>query len=306
MNVCIVGAGLSGLIAAHAWPHAQIFERDPEPHQHHKALLRFRGEGVAALTGIEFRKVTVRKALWSDGRFCAPSIRHANAYSAKVIGRVVNDRSIWNLDPVERWIAPDDLYAQLVRNVRTRISWGVDFDLAGATSHAGRHVISTIPLPAALKKLGEEFGDDLTFESSPITVRRYRVEGCDVFQTVYFPDRDHPLYRASITGNLLIAESIGQPIDRRIEHGLLEEVFGITGRLDPLESTSQRYGKIAPIDTAVRRALLLRLTEHYGVYSLGRFATWRNVLLDDLIHDIVVIKKLMSGDRYGTRIVAAG
>jgi len=301
----VVGAGLAGLIAAHAWPMAEVFERAPRPTQSHKALLRFRGEQVAALTGIDFRRVTVRKALWAAGGFAAPNIALANAYSAKVIGRIFNDRSIWNLDPVERWIAPEDFYAQLVANVGARVAWNQDVALPELTSRGGT-VLSTIPLPHALNSVGEEFGDDLVFESAPITVRRYRVRECDVFQTVYFPERELPVYRASITGDLLIAESIGVEWDEDAVRELLEQAFGVAGRLTPIESVQQRYGKIAPIPDATRRALLLQLTERHGVYSLGRFATWRNVLLDDLVHDIAVIKRLITGDRYATRRVAAG
>lgn len=303
-GLCIVGAGLSGLIAAHAWPGAPVYERDNEPTEHHKALLRFRSGSVAALTGIEFQKVTVRKAIYADG-FRAPTISYANAYSAKVIGRVTNDRSIWNLEPVERWIAPDDFYMQLVTNVGARIHWGTAFDIADAVTHAENRIISTIPLPATMAALGEEFGGG-EFRSAPITVRRYRVRDCDVYQTVYFPEPDLPIYRASITGSTLIAESVGEPLRIEAEAARLERVFGITGLTTPIESARQRYGKIAPIDAAARRALLYRLTSRYHVYSLGRFATWRNVLLDDLVHDIAVIKKLLIGDNYGTRLVATG
>jgi len=38
----------------------------------------------------------------------------------------------------------------------------------------------------------------------------------------------------------------------------------------------------------------------YNVYSLGRYATWRNILLDDVYHDINVIKQLMDSDGYYT------
>ena len=304
MTIRIVGAGLAGLIAAHAWPGAEVFERSARPEQGHKALLRFRAEQVSALTGIDFRRVTVRKALWSGGEFVQPNIAHANAYSAKVIGRVLNDRSIWHLDPVERWVAPEDFYARLIRNVGDRVQWGKDVSLPELTAQ-GHTVVSTIPLSHSLRMCGEEFGDDLTFQSASITVRRYRVIGCDVFQTIYFPQPGTPLYRASITGDLLIAESIGNEPDDG-ERQVLEYAFGLHRRLIPIETARQRFGKIAPIPDATRRALLLQLTERHGIYSLGRFATWRNILLDDLVHDIAVIKRLIEGDRYATKLVAAG
>ncbi len=81
----IIGAGLSGLIAAHAWPTAPVFEALPEA-QPHRALLRFRSDNVARLTGIEFKRVTVRKGLFWRGEYRTPTIALANAYSLKVLG----------------------------------------------------------------------------------------------------------------------------------------------------------------------------------------------------------------------------
>ena len=42
-----------------------------------------------------------------------------------------------------------------------------------------------------------------------------------------------------------------------------------------------------------------KMTVDHGVYSLGRFATWRNILLDDVVKDIDVIKSMMGQDKYG-------
>ncbi len=112
----IIGAGLSGLIAAHAWPSVPIVEAQSEP-QPHKALLRFRSNAVSQLTGIEFKKVLVRKGLYSEGEYKPPTIALANQYSRKVLGRILGDRSVWNLDPVERWIAPENFQERLLDNV---------------------------------------------------------------------------------------------------------------------------------------------------------------------------------------------
>src|SRR6195256_1682660 len=98
----IAGAGLSGLLAAHAWPTAQLFEQQTEPHAMHRALLRFRSQAVAQLTGIEFHAVTVRKGLWMQGVFVEPNIQLANLYSYKILGQLLGERSVWSLDPVRR------------------------------------------------------------------------------------------------------------------------------------------------------------------------------------------------------------
>ena len=81
---------------------------------------------------------------------------------------------------------------------------------------------------------------------------------------------------------------------------LLEQSFGIDlSGAEQLEAVEQKYGKIAPIDDAQRKRLLFRITHEHGLFSLGRFATWRNILLDDVVDDIAVIKRLArSGAAY--------
>jgi hypothetical protein len=95
---------------------------------------------------------------------------------------------------------------------------------------------------------------------------------------------------------LLIAEYIGASDDFDFT-----EPFGFGWKSVSIEETKskQKYGKIAPIDNAWRRAFMHRLTIDNGIYSLGRFATWRNILLDDIIKDISVIKEMMKQDSYG-------
>jgi len=292
----IVGAGLAGLIAAHAWPNAPVLEISPKPRATHRALLRFRSDAVAKLTGIEFRKVTVHKGIWADQDFRPPSIRWANLYAQKVVGRLAGDRSIWNIQTAERFIAPDNLYEQLVDAVGDRIQWAT-----AAAFNTRALLISTAPLPHVLNNLtsgGHEF------RRASIHVTRWHVPGADVFQTVYFPERGTGLYRASITGHALIAEAI-EPINVDDEKHL-GRAFGINvGNCERLESVEQAFGKIVPCDEGVRKQILFRLTHDHNIYSLGRFATWRNILLDDVVDDIAVIKRLLkTNNAYDVRRAA--
>lgn len=302
MTPAIAGAGLAGLLAAHAWPQATVFESEPAPRAHHRALLRFRSNAVAQLVGVEFREVTVRKGIWCGGEYVAPSIEHANNYSRKCLGRIEGDRSIWNLDPVQRWIAPENLYEQLVDAVDRRIRWGepCGFD-------EPQPIVSTAPLPVVLKVLGLQ-SDEYQFHRAPIHVARYRVPKCNVYQTVYFPAPQTSVYRASITGDLLIVEStvllspeFVDPDRRLLEINDVMEAFAIYD-VEPLDEGEQRYGKIVPLPDAQRRALLHKLTSEHHVYSLGRFATWRNVLLDDVVNDIAVIRRLLRASEYEHRL----
>lgn len=292
----IYGGGLAGLLAGSIFQRATIFESGPEGNSQHKAVLRFRTSSVGDAVGIDFRRVRVHKGIWMDGRFVQPDIRLANLYSRKVIGRLA-DRSIWNLDPCDRFIAPEDFIGLLAERCNGRIVY--DTPITAEDVLSDKNVaISTIPMNVMLNFVG--WGDaPHTFNYAPIRVKRWRVKNADVFQTIYFPSPETNLYRASITGDLLIAEYVSN-----ITAGPWDEFapltpFGLEAdECEPIESVSQRYGKIAPIDDAWRKKTMFDLTTQHGIFSLGRFATWRNILMDDVLKDISVIKKLISASIY--------
>lgn len=284
----IIGAGLAGLIAGVLSGRSQIFEREPAPRAVHRALLRFRADAVSKAIGIPFRAVTVHKGIFSNNQFVSPSILLANLYSQKVISRL-GERSIWNLAPETRFIAPEDLYDQLLELNADRITWDTD---AFHTPIVGP-CISTAPLPITLAAAG--IAHSLEFNRAPIHVSRFRVPNADVFQTIYFPDPDTPIYRASITGDLLIVEAMEETTLSDLLR--VHTAFGIT-RSDSIDSDIQHWGKIVPIDNTRRRSFIFQLSSQHRIFSLGRFATWRNILLDDLLQDYAIILNLIRSDLY--------
>jgi hypothetical protein len=48
----------------------------------------------------------------------------------------------------------------------------------------------------------------------------------------------------------------------------------------------------------IRKEFIFKTTVQNNIYSLGRFATWRNLIMDDVYKDIQVIKKLMNQSNY--------
>lgn len=297
----IIGAGLAGLLAAHAWPRAVVYERAEAPKSTHRAVLRFRSPAAAVLTGQTFKVVKVRKGIWSDGAFVQPNVRVANHYALKVLGRVAADRSIWNLANEERFIAPDDFYERMVEAVGDRIRWGVKADIAAMAKES--QIVTTIPLPAAMRALQVCPQQHPSFAAKPITVMRIRIHGVNAYQTVYFPDPGNPMYRASLEGDTLICEFAGEHshLSAALEEGCdrARLVFGLENMHFELDDYgTQPLGKIEPLPDGIRKSLLYQMSRDHGVFSLGRFATWRNVLLDDVVNDIQVIKQLLRADSY--------
>jgi len=288
---------MAGCLAGVLDPKAIILEAAPEPTAGHKAVLRFREDKISKVTGIPFRPVMVWKAIWMDGREVSPTPRVCNLYSQKVTGKIL-DRSIRSIEPVQRFVAPDDFHMQLVEQCRARIKYNSPVEAIGKKQVRIKNgvverapdeaILSTIPMPLLAAMLGIQHREKFGFQ--PITVNRYKVPGADVFQTIYFPGTT-PIYRATMTGDDLIVESVNS-IDSIAD---VRDAFGIGNcYVTPVSENIQKYGKIAPIDDRMRKHMMFTASADFRVYSLGRFACWRNILLDDVYEDFFKIKRMIA------------
>jgi hypothetical protein len=294
----IVGAGLSGLIAASMLRDRAmgIVERQGSLPNNHAALLRFRSPVVGDAIGIPFRKVRVMKATqpWRN------PVADAAAYSMKCTGKVQLRSIVSAAGEVEdRYIAPSDLIERLGRQVGEKIRYGVSDPMQGLPGDCP--IISTIPMPSLMDMLG--WHDKPQFEYRPGTVITCDLpEEVDFCATIYLPDPRLVAYRASVTDRKLIIEISGEQTNETVLHrATLEatDALGLTYFNSYVEqhrvAKRMAYAKISPIPEGIRKRFMLWASEKHGVYSLGRFATWRpDLLLDDLVNDVRVIERLIA------------
>lgn len=287
---------MTGCLAAYAFKNSVIHEYLETPNTH-DAVLRFRSNQISELTGIPFKKVTVHKGIWHNGEFVQPTVRLMNLYSKKVTGGYY-DRSISNIDSVVRYVAPADFHSRMLNHLGDRVIYGSDIEI----DKAERPVISTLPLPILANKLGAEVDIPKASKAEPIYVSTVEIEDCELYQTVYVPDERHSVYRLSFTGNRLIIETVN-PIHETYVDMVLQNVFGIFEEFKVIEmNKEQKLGKFVPLDEDYRKRLMFDITQHHGIYSLGRHATWRKVLLDDVYKDITKIERMIKHSAYDLMI----
>lgn len=297
--MCIIGAGLSGCLAALMIPGSEIYEPLEKP-KVHQALLRFRSDRIGKAVGIPFKKVVVHKGIWHNNTPVQLAPKYIIRYARKV-SSAITARSIVNQEPVERWIAPIDFHQQMLNMLDVKSINLSDIILAEDHGVVYRIVdgplISTVPMNVLNDTLGiDNFQCELV--SQKIYVSKFGIEDCDIHMTNYYTGTDTPVYRASLSGNELIVES-SFPIVRK-DMDIIKASFGLDGI--PLhfriENFEQSIGKINPIDEQKRKAHLYRLTRDYNIYSLGRFAIWKNIVMDDVYNDILRIKEWVHKSDY--------
>ena len=299
----IFGAGLSGLIAGIYFPRSILFEKNKEPVLNHHAVLRFRTDEVSSVTGIKFNKVNVVKSIYSEGREHNPSPRLVALYSKKVIGKYEN-RSIIDISTKERYIAPNDFHELLVEQCIDRINFGYEITNKDF-SNVFNTKISTLPISVNSQMLGYDFNVKNTI--SHIFINKLKIIGCQMYSTVYFPDISTSVYRASITDDILIIESMTD-IDN-IDIATVLAACGLTGAsIDHIMiNYKQVTGKLAEINDSDRRVQIYKMSHDHNVFSLGRLALHKTkLLLDDIPHDLRVIRDMNNDDSYGISVMNRG
>jgi hypothetical protein len=314
MKISIIGAGMAGLLAANMLRRHQVtvLEKATSLPHNHTALLRFRSPAVSDATGIPFDKVRVRKGLWDGSTIVnEPTLAHSNKYSRIVTGEL-HDRSILNLNTEDRYIAPLDFVEQLAKNLD--IQFGNDV----SRPRKEHPVISTVPMPLMMDWV--KWDRKPEFHYRPIwTIKAILVEPVSfVHQTIY-NTQDKEWYRATLHDSELTLEfsfdpalSTHQPLDwardavyRFFGESIMNERVTVARKitLENVNINHQKFGKIMPIDDRLRKEFMLYLTDHWKIYSLGRFATWRAILLDDVVQDVKRIESMMlHGTNYERRL----
>lgn len=308
----IVGAGLSGLIAASMMRDSceAVFEKQSTLPNNHSALLRFKSSVVGDAVGIPFRKVKVMKAV---DRYRNP-VADAMLYSLKATGKA-ELRSVATAagEIEERYIAPSDFISRIARQIGPKIRYQIGMDEACYAGSHDKRVISTIPMPALMGILGWDEKPEFSYVGGEVITCELPEEEVNACVTVYLPSPEVLPYRVSITDRKLIIEvshatTENSPLTPTgVEHCIRDglQALGL-GHLfaDAMAKHTvkqMKYAKITPIDESVRKRFIMWASSEHQVYSLGRFATWRpGLLLDDIVNDVRVIQRIAqnAGETY--------
>lgn len=302
----IIGAGMAGLLAgAMLGKKAQIHERaDKLPNNHH-AVLRFRSDAIGQSLGISFKQVEVMKIV----KPYRNKIAEAVGYSIKAGGRV-GLRSIktakGNIDT--RYIAPPDFIQQMEERQLSSIIYGARITAEELHSMACiGPVISTIPMHALMELLDFPDAPDFQYRHGCVVKANISVQS-DLCATMYYPDPDTPIVRATLTGNSMQIEMVEEfdkaawGVDRVVECVLHD--FGLQDMSYSAEMVDQRYAKIVAIPDRERRKFIMWATDNFNIYALGRYAIWQpGLLLDDVFGDVMRIQQMISdGHNYHGRL----
>lgn len=313
----IIGAGMAGLLAGGMIrdQSVSIWESAASLPNNHSAVLRFRSSIVGDALDIPFKKVKMMKTTdpWRN------PVADAMAYSLKTNGTAsLRSVATANGEISERYIAPENL----IQELRKRVTGDVFFDIKigiDALEFMSRPIISTIPMPVLMKLL--KYDEIPKFSYVNGFNINCLVPKSDAYVSLYVPNPYREFNRVSLTGQKLTIEFSFPELtneDLKIKSDeisndesaislLILDALYCLGMEDcewqDAKLSMQPYSKILPIDEGERRRFILWASDNFGIYSLGRFATWRpGLLMDDVVNDVRVIRKIIKNGSYEHRM----
>lgn len=307
MKMVIIGSGVSGIMAARYFAKYSplIIEKEGEIAGlgNNFASTRVKSEEIGLLLNTSTKKVSVSKQIFYKGElYDKPSIKLRNMYSYKVIGKL-DKRSIeFGEGECVRYFFTEPIQASGL-NVRYNTKFlgakGEKLfveDVISKDKIPYDVCISTIPMPDMFIGI---WGDwpyrGNLFKVNPIYVTEvtFNIQS-SVYQTIYFPDCELKAYRASLEADRMLIESTAVLFGSDVKEVI--KAFGLQNiEILSTETKQQKAGKISNIDDTQRKSNILYLTENYNIYSLGRFAIWKNgVEMDDVYSDLKKIERMIN------------
>jgi hypothetical protein len=272
----------------------KVFLKDSEIKNNHTAVLRFRDDRISKFLNVPFKEVKINKGISYENKIYSNSnLKLSNMYSQKVTGKIL-DRSINNLSPDIRYIAPADLMDHLVYGLD--IEYGVDIN-SKVFENPDTPTLSYCKMPDLMDKLGM---DKPEFSFSPVYTLNAKIEDpeCEVYQTLYYPGHEN-YYRASITGNQLIVEYIDHSDEIEEDIKTIMNDFGFLDyKVSEVKLNTIPVGKMSPINEKLRKDFIYKLTNDYNVWSFGRNGIWKSITLDRLFDDIHKIDRMITNGLY--------
>lgn len=276
-----------------------IYLKDTELVNNHSAVLRFKTDEISKFLNIPFKKVNVDKVIYYKGKFLNGSnLVLQNMYSQKVTGKIL-DRSIRDISPSVRYIAPDNLFELISSGFN--IVYGINpVEELFRSEDSSEIKLSYVKMPLVAEKLDL----DIPFKYYPVWTLNATIESpeVDVYQTIYYPGSEIQ-YRASITKNQLIVELVDSlPVGahENLMRMIIEDHFRIkNAHLKDIKYNVLPVGKMAPISEYDRKCLIRQLTVNNNIYSFGRNGIWKSIRLDQLFEDLMKIDRHICSGGYG-------
>lgn len=314
VDTLIVGAGAGGLGAA-CW--LKKYAADFMVVEGAKELPKNMQNGVHYLHSIpelpfetNLKKITLTDGiLETEGMqtniISKPSLKHALDYSEKV-REIQHPSSIMEIGKEDSVFMPkSNSMNELMKEMydysgEDKFVFGKCLNVVDTEKHIAffrdketdeefvveyKNLISTIPLDKFRVLVKNEFVNSLELKCVPVFIANYCVEKIvpNWMINLYIPDKNFPIYRASILNGICSVEST-----RELRESEMWQARDLLSMFHIVDCAPEKFtwwtGKVVSISTDDRVKLIEEMKK-LDIYLVGRFARWdRKLLVDTTIN----------------------